>query len=664
MTAYYKDDTGQWYQRSADTSSQGPPGPPGPAGPQGPPGPAGPPGPSVSGGFRTLRGFGAVGDYNITNDTAAINAATAAMRASDFGSGYAFSLDGEGLWYRIDGSVNFTDFGGGRGAGLVNARFLARCTDKIALDFTGSRFLRLDNIVIEGDSTNIPSVGYFLARKDDGGGIPFTPAGTDDLGDITWFGSFKMAGMIGLASEVNHLKSLRGANKYWDKQAASLIWTGHSDIIVAHCGAMPTSDFQPIGLGEQSASTTRIDYNNQQRGTAYAYAITGISKANPAVVSIAPADAATGAASFGLANGQSVFFAFESFIASDPAWRSALGGRSFVISGLNTAAGTFTVPVDTSAFAGSFTSGTVSNDTGPAVVLGNLKNFFEGEGGYKTASSTAKIKYYMNGGIDENRHVVVSGHHEPATPHLIELVGDTTTGRKLRGFTLRDDHGVYVVSPVLLSGMSGSGDITFHDIDWHFGQNPLGALKTIVNQDFCSILSGQIFVPDDLMVQSSNSFKGDINLARWNGASGPVNRRATRYTSLTRTNTAVIANDPNINIPLLLIEYTFRALITFDSPPAAGFKFGLSVPASPTQFRWSAKWIDPDGTTGTAVRAVNETAGISIGPWTTNTNGGQLILEGSLLNTTAGNLVFSWAQAVSNAGNTSVRAGSYVEIYH
>lgn len=619
-------------------------------------------------GRKTLRDFGAVGDWNGstgTDDSAAINAATAFLRSQELGSYYKYWLDGEGLTYLHNTSLNFTGFNAGRACGFINARFHSRCTGKPALDFGDSRFLFLDRLYVEGDATNIPSAAYQFYRVDDGGGIPFTPAGTHDIGDLSAFGTFSQAAAIFLASEVNHVKGLHTSNNYWNSRACCVAVVGHSDILLAHFGSQIVSDYVPIGLGEQSQSTFRIDYNNPQRGVAYTYAIVSMSKANPCVVTIAPADAATAAASYGLANGQQIFIPFTGLVGSDFVWRNAFGGRTFAISSLNTGAGTFTVPVDTTGFAGSFTSGAISNDTGPAMVLGNLKNFFDGEASYKVAYSKAKVKYYMTGGNNENRHVFIGGHFEPATEHVIEIVGDATAGRKIRGLTLRDDHGVSVTSPVLISGCSGLGDVRFEDIDWHFGQNPQGALKTITNQDFCEVLGGRIFVPDDNMIQSRNSFKGALFQGQWHGPNGPLNRRSTRFASLTRTSITAIASDPALDMALLAnMEYSFKVLVTFDSPPAAGFKFGLTAPASPTQFRWAAMWINPDGAIGQVARAADETTGIIIAPWVTNINGGQLTIEGTLLNTTAGTLGFSWAQAVSNVGTTSVRIGSYIEVFH
>ena len=130
----------------------------------------------------------------------------------------------------------------------------------------------------------------------------------------------------------------------------------------------------------------------------------------------------------------------------------------------------------------------------------------------------------------------------------------------------------------------------------------------------------------------------------------------------TVTTDTVLSNDAALLFSVATsTKYSFRFRVWFDSAIAADFKFGINGPATPTIFRAAYTYIDPEGLDVTNTLSAYETTGIAVVYATTNT-GGYVSINGIIQNgSNAGSVSFTWAQNTSNAGNTTVLAGSYVE---
>ncbi|WP_157014903.1 hypothetical protein [Mesorhizobium xinjiangense] len=449
------------------------------------------------------RWFGATGGAS-TDDSEAINLCIDFMRAFRDSSTFTYVVDGQSAKYAHDRSLNFTSIRG-RSWGLFNIKFLARCTDQIAVDFTDSQFGRIDDATVQGDATNTPDVGFFFGRRDDGGGIPYPTAQGFDIGVIEYFGTFKKFGLLNLASEVMHIDTAQGANNYPSANAAVDAFVGHSDVIANFCG-MPTSIYQTIGLGSQSLASVIIDNHNAQRGSAYAYTITNISKSNPAVVTIAPADAADGNANFGLVNGAAIFL--DVIQGTNPAWLEQLSWKTFTVANLNVGAGTFELSgIDTTGTTGTFTSGILRNNTGPATVLGQNALYKEA-GGYLVAYSTAKYRLDARGDDDWNWHIELAGRYEPPTRELVTVFGGVGGAiSKIRHLKITDDNSASLTSVLRAAAVSGGGVIQLQGFELeisHAAQVPDGGTFQLASQ--FEVLIGRLSVPDDAFYQAAGSF--------------------------------------------------------------------------------------------------------------------------------------------------------------
>jgi hypothetical protein len=111
-------------------------------------------------------------------------------------------------------------------------------------------------------------------------------------------------------------------------------------------------------------------------------------------------------------------------------------------------------------------------------------------------------------------------------------------------------------------------------------------------------------------------------------------------------------------------KYVIRIEVWFDTTAAGDFKYGFNGPAiGAGLIRMHRRAIIAGAaafTVSAVATAYDPTTGIALAG--TGTNGGYIGLSGIVQNgATAGTFDFRWAQNASDAGNTIVRAGSYLE---
>jgi hypothetical protein len=435
--------------------------------------------------------FGARGQRGV-DDTVAVNAVFAHMRVSvdeTIGMG-SFHFDDEGLVFDCSGSINATAItGGNRNCSLGRLAINSKAAGKIAVDLTGSQFYRIDELTVRGDNVTPPAVGVFMGRVTSPG-IPHPTADRGHIVELEAFGTFLKAAFMNLAAEVYRIDFLRVSNNYYKSNAAVSIIAGSSAVIDNFCG-MPTSDFQTIGLGDQSLSCSSIGQHIAQRNPAYLYSVS-VSKANPAVVTMAVADMAAAIAQYGLANGASVYLTTTGDSTGAGNW-SNRNGLVWPVQDLNAAAGTFRLTgMDTTGVTDNLVHAEIRNDTGPAVVFGHLGIYREFNG-YYTAFSKAKIRLDARTGPDTDRNwiIEIAARHELGSPHLIEIFGDDQL-RFIRGLKIKSDNENSNISPIVISGCSGAGKIICTNIDWEFAHNAQSPLQLVTNPQFLDIRGGKM----------------------------------------------------------------------------------------------------------------------------------------------------------------------------
>ena len=138
---------------------------------------------------------------------------------------------------------------------------------------------------------------------------------------------------------------------------------------------------------------------------------------------------------------------------------------------------------------------------------------------------------------------------------------------------------------------------------------------------------------------------------------------AVKASDTSRQSTTIFTADPDLQIANLLVgQYEYEVFLLFDSVAAgAGFKF------SSNGFASDSRGTSPASATGfvngTAYGPKLESfvaAPIAFATVSTTADSNQVLYKGSLLITTPGSFGIEWAQTVSTASNTTLRAGSYL----
>ena len=139
----------------------------------------------------------------------------------------------------------------------------------------------------------------------------------------------------------------------------------------------------------------------------------------------------------------------------------------------------------------------------------------------------------------------------------------------------------------------------------------------------------------------------------------------TRVNSQDRTvtsSTTVIAV-PELTISLARFQrLLFRFNLFYSSPAAAGFRYRLTVPSGLTLYYAARETYAPDGSSFTVARDTsnNGTTDITV----THASGTEGLIRGTGIihnGSTAGDFQVLFAQNVSNANNTILRAGSFID---
>lgn len=130
----------------------------------------------------------------------------------------------------------------------------------------------------------------------------------------------------------------------------------------------------------------------------------------------------------------------------------------------------------------------------------------------------------------------------------------------------------------------------------------------------------------------------------------------------TRTATTVVANDPTLQFAVAAnTAYAFRIAVFFTTTANGDFKYQLTGPASPSLVRLYRRAVVGGASTPTLY--VLDTAFVATDQALAGAGAeGWFECTGVLVNgVNAGTVAFAWAQNTSDAGNTIVRRGSFIE---
>lgn len=312
-----------------------------------------------------------------------------------------------------------------RSGGLIiqNGAIWVSGSGKIGLDLTDCHTVTVRDVEVIGDTTTPPDVGFLLSRS---GAHSLRASPRHTLINCSTTGEFNKFGRLRIASEVS---TEIGCS--WSNESKAL--TAFSDGCVDHAGALDdhaggvTSPNATLPVASDGAMSNTVHDDTTSKSIRRAkvnLTVTGITKANPAVVTVS-----TGTlAGSGLSNGDKVFFTLMVGMAEVEGivhTVANISGDTFELSG-----------VDSTSYA-TFTSGTVQNQTGPGTLLAGTQDYTRRSFyGVVYGSPSVVIDAAQTGGAPP-RDVDWEGLHErdPMTVFDIYLpaAGDT----KFKGFRAR-----------------------------------------------------------------------------------------------------------------------------------------------------------------------------------------------------------------------------------
>lgn len=244
------------------------------------------------------------------------------------------------------------------GLRIQNGGLLGECAGQIVMDFAGSTGFYLKDFIINCDETNKPSAGIYYGRCLIDGAYPIAQNNTLDNVLIT--GYVSKVGLVNFASEVSTHDSVDVNIRDRGDSVYAYANVGHAGTLDTYVGGL-TSAYQTLP-NAASGSHSNILHDERQciyrRRTDINVTITGITQANPAVVSVAPADLVAA----GLTNGDLIWM-------YKIVGMTELNYNNFIVGNLNEVAGTFELAGIDSTIYTAFTSGSFVNKTGPAVLL-------------------------------------------------------------------------------------------------------------------------------------------------------------------------------------------------------------------------------------------------------------------------------------------------------
>ncbi len=206
----------------------------------------------LGGGVVSVTDFGAVGD-GVTDDTAAFNAAFAWLRTTKVVGEpiYAGSLKIPPGVYKCEDSINATDLRGGSWSVEADGAVIeSHATGKVALDLFYTRFGHIKGLMIVGDATNTPAVGFAIGRD-----VVNNSCDGHLLENLHTRGEFSIAGFYNYASETSTFDHCRFYNDHMGADSYCLALDGTYKLAVP-------SDFRTMPSGEVAASFNENEFTS------------------------------------------------------------------------------------------------------------------------------------------------------------------------------------------------------------------------------------------------------------------------------------------------------------------------------------------------------------------------------------------------------------------
>lgn len=174
-----------------------------------------------------------------------------------------------------------------------------------------------------------------------------------------------------------------------------------------------------------------------------------------------------------------------------------------------------------------------------------------------------------------------------------------------------------------------------------------------------TLAKGQFGIESD-----TGMFKIGDKVTAWNDLEYvPIRGRSNKRSDQNVTSSTTLVAAVGLSLPMIANgKYWIRVVAFFTTQVAAGIKYQHRGPASPTKVYLKRMDMLPGGSAHNNTKLDTGYSGSDVNLSVGSTSEGIIELEGYIENgSTAGDFEFAFAQVTSNGGNTTIKAGSYIE---
>lgn len=468
--------------------------------------------------FRSPYDYGATPGNELSEDNSPYwNALMDACEASwdSVNEGYALVPTGLGKMWRMDTGTRLID---AQNPGMIirDATIVVQGTGNIGLDLFGSNNVTVYNVTVVGLRSNPPDIGIAYGRNDSGAVAP-----NIKLINCRSRGKFNKFGRLAIASEVSTEIGCQWMN--WSRSLTAYCdgCVDHMQPLADRVGGVtsPNTTLRTTAQAAMSNTTHHWQNSFSLRQADFNLTVTGVTKANPAVVTYA-----TGTlASAGLSNGDTIVF--SQVPVGSLSELTTLG--PFTVANLNEGADTLELSgVDSTGWSGSFVQATCQNQTGPtSLYAGTIGLRRDMHYSLCYGNSHHVIDMATGQGIFDWQ---VDALHE-RDPQSVVKIYKGSTNRIISGFRLRALNYNQTIVDAVIDDSSGSGVL-----NWDNGYIRIPNMEADpANNIFKSPSTTVIRENFDIIVARETALNDVADFSAFFGRqyAGNATRRAQDYTS-------------------------------------------------------------------------------------------------------------------------------------
>lgn len=391
---------------------------------------------------------------------------------------------------------------------IANGDFCAAVAGEPQLSLADCNHVLLDGVRFSSVIGTIPSCALVVGRRDS----DKRSAGNHRFNNVDIQGHYSEIAFLDVASEANSFHNLQIRNLSLDVNAAAMAIVDNVQTLTDQGVGGIAPDWVTLMASGTASNIEHVFSGKTEilRSPAYSYVISSMTRTNPCVCTV------TTAAATGRSNGDAVFFPDTVGLVNASLSKQVKGNYYYIsVSGTNgeiwtlyTDAG-LTTPLDTSDLANwtAFTSGTVRNRTGPALILAGacdveLNSYLLASGNF------GLIRDFKNGASMTGNHLTFQNETLPPS-QIKNIAPDSGVAYEVSCSVLSLGRNQTHGSSLITTTTGGTGVIESRDCRYDFAQATFAwsTGRVFANPSLHRIGRGtRIYLPNTAYMNATTSF--------------------------------------------------------------------------------------------------------------------------------------------------------------